>query len=161
MKTTRWTPLAVVALAGLVACGGGDQQTQAEGEQAADTAQQAGEAMGTSFYMRPKNESGVSGEARMARRDEAIQVRMTLSGVASGSTYPVHLHKGRCQTGGGVATGLTKISATDTTATSSVTINAGVLFPDSSYFVQAHLPDGTPAACANVPASVLRPAGGN
>lgn len=156
MRIRRWTPVAVLAFVGLVACGGGDQQAQTGGEEEAEVAGQQAERMqGDSLFLAPKNQSGIQGEAVIARQEDAIRVRLTLNGVTPGSRYPVHLHSGRCRAGGPVATALTEVSAQTSTATTAITFSASSVTPGDSYYLQAHLPDGTPAACVNVPAGAF------
>lgn len=163
-RTTTWSiPLLAIAAAGLVACGGGDtgQQTEMEGE-AQETAEAADQmedtaAAGTmadsavEVSLAPKNKSGIRGTASLRHRADTLRVSLRLTGLEAGSSYPAHIHEGTCQEGGGVAAGLTSVSATDSTGTSETRIPAGKLTMEGSYFVQAHLPDGTPAACADLP----------
>lgn len=168
MRTHLWTPLLLVAVVGLVACGeGADQQAEtkegqaeamAENEQAAQQPQRAMEKV--SVTLSPKNQSGVQGTAVIGRRADSVQIRLMLSGLSAGTSYPAHVHEGTCETGGGVATALTEIAADDTTATSATTFPASAVSPDGAYFLQAHRPDGTPAACGDVPDGAFGSSGG-
>lgn len=163
MWTSRWTPLVLLSVAGLVACGGGDQQAQTKEDQqvAGEKAQpQRAATEEVSVTLSPKNQSGIRGKAVIGRRGDSIQVRLMLSGLDAGSSYPAHVHEGTCKAGGGVARALTKVAARDSTATSRSTFPASVVSPDSAYFLQAHLPDGTPAACGNVPTGAFGSSGG-
>lgn len=92
---------------------------------------------GDSLFLGSKNQSGVQGEAVIGRQDDAIRVRLTLNGLTPGSSYPVHVHSGRCRAGGGpVVTGLTEISAQDSSASSAITFAASSVSPDSSNYLQ-------------------------
>lgn len=166
MRCSRlFLSLVVVSFGALLACGGGDAGGSAEGQKARASGQAAGQmeedtaarAGGTGqavdVTLAPKNETGIDGEARLHHHGDSVHVSLRLAGLESGASYPAHIHRGSCQEGGGVAAGLTSVSAVDTTTgTSETTIAAGQLSMDESYFLQAHLPDGTPAACGDVPA---------
>lgn len=164
MRISRWTPVLLVTCVGLIACGqeAEQQQAQAEKEAAAEQKAEGAKAGGeeVSVTLSPKNESGIQGTAVVARQADSISVRMMLGGLEPGASYPAHVHEGTCETGGGVATALTKISADDSTGTSATTFAASAVSPDSAYFLQAHLPDGTPAACGDVPAAAFGSSGG-
>lgn len=169
MSTRRWTPLLLASFVGLVACGGGgDQQnqtnereTEAPGQvedTAAVHAEESGQAVDLSLS--PKNQSGVSGRARLHQHGDSLHVSLRLTGLDPGASYPAHVHHGTCQTGGGVAVGLNAVSGRDSTGTSSTTFLASTVSPDSAYFLQAHLPEGTPAACGDVPTGAFGSSGG-
>ena len=155
---TNWgAPLVGLAIAGLLACGGGEAggsgEMEAEGQAMEDTAagmQEAG-ADSVQIALTPKNESGIEGTATLRHRGDTVHVSLSLSGLESGSSYPAHIHQGTCQEGGGVAAGLTAVEASDGTGTSVTRIPAGDLDMEARHFVQAHLPDGTPAACGDLP----------
>lgn len=162
--TTVGSALVVLCVAGLGACGGGDagdsgqmesgEQAMAERGQMQDTAPASGEQSGEAVdvTLAPRNQSGIEGTAQMHHQGDSVRVTVRLGGLSSGESYPVHIHQGTCQEGGGVAVGLTSVQATDGTGRSETGVAAGELSMDASYFVQAHLPDGTPAACGDVPA---------
>ena len=164
MRTARRTPVLVVACAALMACGQGGEQQQAQTEEEAaaqkkaEQAAQSGEDV--SVTLSPKNESGIRGRALLARQGDSIRVRLTLSGLEPGTSYPAHVHEGTCQAGGGVATALAGVAAEDTTGASTTTFAASAVSPDGAYFLQAHLPDGTPAACGDVPTQAFGPSAG-
>lgn len=122
--TTAWhSALVALCVAGLVACGGGETGDAGQME--------GGEAAGQAA--------------------DTVHVTVELGGLTSGESYPVHIHQGTCQEGGGVAVGLNAVEATDGSGSSETSFAAGDLSMDASHFVQAHLPDGTPAACGDVP----------
>lgn len=161
LRTTWLTPIVALAFAGLAACGGetdgtGEMEAGAEaeasGEAGGQTAETPGEASGVQISLAPRNESGIEGTATIQRGADTVHVSVSLMGLESGNSYPAHVHEGSCQEGGGVAAGLTSVEAGNGEGSSETRIPAGELSADGSYFVQAHLPDGTPAACGNVPA---------
>lgn len=161
-RETWWTPMLTALAVGLLACGGGDAgQTEAGGGQAAagaeDTAAQEGATSARSqlveVSLSPKNQSGIEGTARLHHHADSLHVTLRLTGLTGGNAYPAHIHRGTCQKGGAVAVGLSSVTAQDSTGTSQTRIPAGKLSMDGSYYVQAHLPDGTPAACGDIPAA--------
>lgn len=165
LRTTWLTPIVALSFVGLAACGGGETDgagemeagAEASGEAGGQTAETAGGASGVQISLAPRNESGIEGTATIRRGADTVHVSVSLMGLESGNSYPAHVHEGSCQEGGGVAAGLTSVEAQDGEGSSETRIPAGELSADGSYFVQAHLPDGTPAACGNVPA----PGGGS
>lgn len=170
MSTFRWTyPLLLLSFVAFTACGGGgDQQAktktdaeQAAGQQQTQTSQQGQAAGGAvSVLLSPKNQSGIEGEARIRPKDDSLQVELLLQGISPGQRYPAHVHRGSCAAGGGVAAALSSVSGKQEPGTSTTTIAASAVPADTSYFIQAHLSDGTPAACGNVPVEAFEPAGG-
>lgn len=155
--------LVAVSFGALLACGGGDVGDSAEGQQARASDQAAGQmediaareggtGHAVDVTLAPKNETGIDGEARLDHHGDSVHVSLRLRGLDSGASYPAHIHRGSCQEGGGVAAGLTSVSPADGAGTSETTVAAGQLSMDENYFLQAHLPDGTPAACGDVPA---------
>lgn len=157
---TATTALVALSFAGLIACGGGEAgdsgQMEAGGQAAEEEAGQMEEAGAAAdsvqITLAPKNESGIEGTATIRHMADTVHVTVRLSGLTSGNSYPAHIHQGTCQEGGGVAAGLTSVKAADGSGGSQTRIPASKLSMDASYFVQAHLPDGTPAACGDVPA---------
>lgn len=157
-RSTFASALTALCVAGLAACGGGETGDSGQmegGEQAAgqagDTAEAVASDAAVDVALAPKNQSGIEGTARI-RHADTVHVTVRLEGLSSGESYPVHIHQGTCQEGGGVAVGLTSVQATDGTGSSETSVAAAELSMDASHFVQAHLPDGTPAACGDVPA---------
>lgn len=146
--------LVLLAPAAVAACGEAGQtgdapaDSAAEVDAAADTAETA-----EALQLEPLNESGITGEAYTERApgDSAVVV-LELQGLEEGSEYPAHVHDGRCETGGGVAAALNPVTGGAEGSGASRTTVATDQFSDTlDYYVQAHLPDGTPASCANVP----------
>lgn len=142
-------PLAVMACAEQ---GGGDQASMDGGDAGADQGAQdaATRQAGTNVALGSKNNTGITGTARMTPRGDSVAVQVRLSGLTEGESYAAHVHEGTCESGGGVAVGLNAVTGqADGTGSSTKTIAS--LPSGQSYFVQAHLPDGTPAACGDVP----------
>lgn len=153
VRTTWFTPIVALSFIGLAACGGGETDGAGEMEAGAEAAgEAAGETDAVQIALAPRNESGIEGTATIRRGADTVHVSVSLTGLESGESYPAHVHEGSCQAGGGVAAGLTSVEAGDGEGSSQTRIPAGELDADGDYFVQAHLPDGTPAACGNVPA---------
>lgn len=159
-RSTWMTPLVALTVAGFIACGGGDAGNSGEMEAGGQASEEAGQMQETSgavdsvrVTLAPKNESGVKGTATIRQPADTVHVTVSLTGLSSGSSYPAHIHEGTCQGGGGVAAGLTPVKPADGSGSSETRIPAASLSMDASYFVQAHLPDGTPAACGDLPSS--------
>lgn len=155
------TPLVALTVAGLFACGGGETADSGEmeagggaSEEAAGQMQQTpGAADSVQVTLEPKNQSGIEGTATIRHMADTVHVTLSLTGLTSGNSYPAHIHQGTCQEGGGVAAGLTAVEAADGSGSSETRVPASELSMDASHFVQAHLPDGTPAACADLPST--------
>lgn len=123
-----------------------------------------------------KNDSGITGTAVLAAAPEAESpdahtVTLELSGLEAGQTYPAHIHGGTCDEGGGVVAALESVAAEAEMASATTTITPDQLAMGETadeptemaaeeeegeeahgpLFIQVHLPDGTPAACGNVP----------
>lgn len=169
MKRTGWLTMLLVAPF-LAACAqGGDAggekagQDTAEKAAATDTAAKAGGMKGTSVAMAPKNESGLAGTAVLKpAAGDSLKVELSLSGLTDGKSYPAHVHKGTCQSPGTVVAGLTNVTADGTTGTSTTRIadpRAGDA--EGPFLVMAHLPDGTPAVCGDIPTEKEPPTGGS
>lgn len=124
------------------------------------------------------NDSGITGTAVLAaaaedERPDAHSITLELSGVEAGQTYPAHIHGGTCEEGGGVVAALEPVVAEGQMASATTVITPDQLaMADTGdepaemaaeegeeeeheghgpLFIQVHLPDGTPAACGNVP----------
>lgn len=106
----------------------------------------------------PKNDSGISGEAHLVHGDSLLHVGLTATGLEAGSEYPAHIHQGSCSSGGGVVAGIGPLAAT---SNGEAGTNTGVPLStlmeaneegdgEHAFFLQIHLPDGTPAACGDV-----------
>lgn len=159
MDARRLLTLAAIPLVGVVACGERAAEEEAaeggmaEGEMAGERA--AGQAAEKTVDLTPKNDSGITGTAVIEETagGDSLRVSLTLNGLAEGNQYPAHIHTGTCQQTGGVAVGLTGVTGqAGGSGTSTSTVAADALSADQSYYVQAHLPNGTPASCGNLPA---------
>lgn len=157
MRAIRAAGALLVPLAVMACAEQGGEQAAMEGEPAAEqqmaaaTGQEAPPA--TEVALSSKNDSGIMGTATLTPRGDSLAVELSLSGLTEGDGYAAHLHEGTCESGGGVAVGLAAVTGqADGTGTSMKSIARAALEPGQSYFIQAHLPDGTPAACGDVPA---------
>lgn len=156
MKAIPTTAALLVPLA-MVACAEQDgDQAAMDGEEAAADRQAMEDRAGqqaTTVPLASKNGSGITGTARLTPRGDSLAVQVNLSGLTEGASYAAHVHEGSCESGGGVAVGLNAVTGrADGTGSSTKRIAAATLQASQGYFVQAHLPDGTPAACGDVPA---------
>lgn len=128
------------------------------------------------------NESGITGKAKFVRAEgaedpHAHEVTLRLSGADAG-TYPAHIHRGTCESGGGVAVALSPITVEEGAemAAASTVITPDQLAAEEAegeapvaiagetqeyaaghapmahgpLFIQVHLPNGTPAACGDL-----------
>lgn len=158
MRLLRLAPVVLAPLL-LLACGeAGDTEgadtasmdAELDSAAMADSARQSG-----SLELEAKNQSGVTGTAHTepAPGDSAVVV-LELDGLDEGSEYPAHVHQGTCDEGGPVAAALNAVTGgADGTGTSRTTLSTTQFEDTLRYFLQAHLPDGAPAACADVPAA--------
>lgn len=181
--------ITLLALAGVTA-------VSAQQEGPAETSHQEQEAEVT-VELAPRNDSGIHGTARIyepepesemeegeAHEEEyeheegyeqeeqgemhAHSVVVELHGLASGQSYPVHVHRGSCAEGGPVLLPLESVAAgSEGAGSSTTTLTASDLaaamekaesegedtegHEHPSLFLQAHRPGGTPAACGDVP----------
>lgn len=109
-----------------------------------------------------KNQSGVTGTAGWTVEGDSVTFDLSLEGLEPNQQYPAHVHQGSCEAGGGVAAGLNPVAAdADGTGEGSATVARSGFSSGQTYFVQVHLPDGTPAACGDLPAEAgLAPGSG-
>lgn len=113
---------------------------------------------------------GQGGESDGAGAMHAHRFVVELRGLEAGRTHPVHLHHGSCAEGGPVVLPLESVAADGEGSGTSRTVLSpeemmermremsdagdggngghGTLHPP--FFVQAHRPDGTPAACGDL-----------
>lgn len=124
--------------------GAEQQQTTAE----RDTAMEGGD----EIELEERNQSGISGNAEWSAQGDSVEFTLSMDGLEQGQQYPAHVHQGDCASGGGVAVGLNPVSATDGGGESTATVARTSFSAGQNYFVQVHLPDGTPAACGDLPA---------
>lgn len=138
--------VAAVALtsAALLACSGAEQPQRAAG---------GGETSESQFSasVAPKNDSGMQGHVMVSTGADSLTIKLEVLGLEAGTEYPAHLHRGTCERGGEVVAELDPPTVASVGLGSSLSaLSPQVMEADASYFVQVHLPDGTPAACANV-----------
>jgi hypothetical protein len=99
------------------------------------------------------NGSGMTGEVSAVADGETSTLTLKVAGAPADSSVPGHIHYGRCAQPGAVTTPLTPIDVRkDGTGTSTTTVNIAMsTLMDGGHFVQVHRPDGTPAACGDLP----------
>lgn len=162
----RWlATLAIVPLVGLAACGQGGEQAgeamEGGGAAAGDTA--ADTTRATTFELSTKGQTGITGTATVRPSGaDSLEVRVELAGLDQGASYPAHVHEGTCSEGGPVGTPLNNVSGVAGGVGEGTTVLArSDLSAGQAYFVQVHLPDGTPAACGDLPSGALEQEGGS
>lgn len=132
---------------------GAEQQTPAETDPAGD--------MQEEVELDALNESGLSGTADWTAEGDSVRFVLSVDGLEQGQEYPAHVHQGDCESGGGVAVGLEPVTAADGGGESTAVVARSSFSAGQDYFVQVHLPDGTPAACGDLPTDAgLAPDGG-
>lgn len=92
----------------------------------AHAGQEAKAQEGMTINLSEVNESGIEGKAVVSDSEDAEamaahEVKVKLTGATEGETYPAHVHRGSCEEGGPVVTGLTSVEA-DAEGASSVTV---------------------------------------
>lgn len=128
----------------LIACGGETSQQQA-------SAATSGSASQYSASVSPKNDSGMQGHVMVSTGSDALTIKLEVLGLKGGTEYPAHLHRGTCASGGDVVAELEPPTVASVGLGSSLTeLPSDEMQAGEPYFVQVHLPDGTPAACADV-----------
>lgn len=163
--------LAATLLLPLVALACADQgeqgETTEEGmgmEGAEDTAMAAGESATTTsdqVTLSSKNQSGITGTVQWETSGDSVTFTLEMEGLEQGQQYPAHVHQGNCEAGGGVATALNPVAGeSGGTGTGTATVARSGFSSGQTYFVQVHLPDGTPAACGDLPGDAGLPSGG-
>lgn len=147
--STRSTSLALVTAASfvLVACSGGDASQQ----QASTSGSESASGSEYSASVSAKNESGMQGHVIVSAGSDALTIKLEVLGLKGGTEYPAHVHSGTCEEGGDVVAELDSPTVASVGLGSSLTeLSPDAMQAGQPYFVQLHLPDGTPAACANV-----------
>lgn len=139
------TVLVTAASFALGACSGGDApQREASAPTTSSDSQ-------VSASVSEKNDSGMQGHVIVSAGADAITIKLEVLGLKGGTEYPTHLHSGTCEQGGEVVTELESPTVASVGLGSSLTeLSPDAMQEDQPYFVQLHLPDGTPAACADV-----------
>lgn len=172
LRTTLGTTATLTLGLLAAACAGGEQakdeagagmDTAAAETMAGGEAPGGGHAMGTSVALAPRNESGIAGTAVLTpAAGDSLVVELSLSGLTAGQSYPAHVHHGTCSSPGSVAVGLESVAASAETGRSRTRL-VDPRASDSAgpYLVMAHLPDGTPAACGEIPTEREPPATGS
>lgn len=130
----------------------GEEEMSGAQEQAAAESGQTGQQAQNRVQLAAKNQSGISGTAGWSVQADSVRFTLRLKGVESGQEYPAHVHRGDCQSGGGVAVGLDPVAGAEGGGQGQSAVARSSFSSGETYFVQVHLPDGTPAACGDLPA---------
>lgn len=157
--TARWT-LALVTLSTL-ALAGCREGEPAEGERSSQQEERiemgAPESAASAYLaLTPKSETEVLGRVKLAYGMDSTIVDLTLTGLEPGTTYPAHIHVGNCEDPGAVVVALRSVVAdSDGRGYSATSVSTGELERgernSGQLLIQAHLPDGTAAACVTLP----------
>ena len=104
-----------------------------------------------------EHDSRMSGTVTLTLRGDSTAVRVTLQGARAGESVHSHIHYGTCENPGGVVAPLADVLIGSDGTGMSRTIVARSLLDEArkahgALLVQAHLANGKPAACADVPA---------
>lgn len=100
--------------------------------------------------LEPRNESGVTGIAKVKPKNGGHELVVKLDGVGTDQTYMAHVHTGTCESDAGVALALSDFEARDGDQKSVTILETGNIEPTGDHFVQVHRLDGTPVACSNI-----------
>jgi hypothetical protein len=97
--------------------------------------------------------SGMTGELTAVSGGATSTLTLKVAGAPASASVEAHVHYGRCAQPGNVTAPLTPIDTrADGTGSSTTEVNIAMsTLMDGGHFVQAHKPDGTPAACADLP----------
>ena len=104
-----------------------------------------------------EHDSRMSGTVTLTPRGDSTVVMITLQGARAGESVHSHIHYGTCENPGGVVAPLADVLIGSDGTGMSRTIVARSLLDEArkahgALLVQAHLANGKPAACADVPA---------
>lgn len=137
------TAVALVSVA-VLACSGGESSRQ-------DTGSDQDSGSQFSASVAPKNDSGMQGHVMVAAGSDSLTIKLEVLGLEAGTEYTAHLHEGSCEQGGDVIAELNSPTVASVGLGSSLTaLSPDAMQAGQPYFVQIHLPGGTPAACADV-----------
>jgi hypothetical protein len=143
---------------GLLACRGKQQNEEnAMANTPAGGMEQQQAMASPAVMLAAKNNSGLTGSFTTQATGDSTTITVTLHNGTPGTSYPTHVHSGTCANPGAVVQPLSSVMVgPDSTGTASTTMATSVLTqgrgPNGSLLVQSHLPDGTPAACGEIPA---------
>jgi hypothetical protein len=143
---------------GLLACRGKQQNEEnAMANTSAGGMEQQQAMASPAVMLAAKNNSGLTGSFTTQATGDSTTITVTLHNGTPGTSYPTHVHSGTCANPGAVVQPLSSVMVgPDSTGTASTTMATSVLTqgrgPNGSLLVQSHLPDGTPAACGEIPA---------
>ena len=137
-----WTSL--LCLTFVAACGGETGTPSAE----------AGEPSSRSTFnvsLATVEESGVQGLVTVSPGQDSVTLKMELMGLEGGTTYPVFLHRGTCESPGERVRELNRPTAGSIGIGSATTLVSDDTLAEGPVHIQVHLPDETLAACGELP----------
>lgn len=164
MHGSRWKTMRTLMVAAVLplalACepagqqdAGMDQTEDGMDEQTEQTQEPMGQS--ETVQLTAMGDSGASGDVEFTREGNTLSVEIMASMGGPGD-YPAHIHEGTCDEPGGVAVPLdSPTAAEEGIAEGSTDVDAMQLDAGGSYLVMVHQQQGAPAACAEIPASVL------
>lgn len=126
------------------------------GETGERTTMQGGEATGPrTVALTAVGSSGITGDVTLEASGDSTTITLALSGGTAGADHPAHVHQQTCDHFGPVVVPLTSVAAGEDGTGSSTTTVATTTLDQArqsagAILVMAHLPDGTPAACAGI-----------
>jgi maltose-binding protein MalE len=148
------TSLAVLALLAVAACSSETKNEEINMDTTAAMAPaEAGPPAGpVTANLEAKDNSGVTGQATATHATDSVTVQVSLSGLQGTASYPAHIHRGTCATGGDVAVALSPVTAANGTGSSTTTVAVAQLGGQGDpLFVQAHDASGKAVSCGDLP----------
>ena len=147
LRSTLASPWMLLLPLAALAC----QKPAAKEAAMSDQMQMTPPAASQTATLAAKNNSGITGTASLAANGDSTTVTVTLNGGKAGTAYPTHIHVGDCAAPGDPVAPLTSVTVgPDGSGTSTTTVPSAKLEGQSALLVQAHQPDGTPAACGDL-----------
>lgn len=152
------TMLTTLAVTGALVLGGCAQEGEEAGEltvteeqsETTESEEMKRSAPIAEVTLEPRNESGVTGTAKVKRKDGAHELVVKLDGAGTDEAYMAHVHTGTCGNDAGVALALSDFRAEDGNQKSVTVLETAKVDPTGDHFVQVHRLDGTPVACSNI-----------
>jgi hypothetical protein len=100
--------------------------------------------------------SGVTGTAMVEHVDDAVSVRLDVSGLQEGTTYTGHIHRGTCTEDRGEVTSIESFTVTGDRGEATASIDTASLdAAENEYFVEIHGADEAVVACGDFPAGSI------
>lgn len=139
---------AVLALVALAAC------SQEAGEADAERSAAGGSTFNVSLAT--VEESGVQGLVTVSPARDSVMLKLELMGLQGGESYPVVLRSGTCESPGAEVMELNAPTSGSIGIGSSTTAVSTRTLASDAHNIEARLPDGSPAACGDIPEGRIR-----